>query len=163
MTEKKSEITLLRDKQWSVIDGEPCLVIDFRPFLHSVKGGKVISHGSQGLGYVPYASVTIECKKLPERATGFICHKMDFVHLWLAFKERTIGQDEEVIIYWSRKHYKYKFLRLLWWVFAPRLWVMVCPKGAFELFDSSFRPELQGEARWKAEGPIVDWKPEIMR
>ena len=45
----------------------------------------------------------------------------------------------------------------------PRLWVMICPKGAFELMaDQKSRPELQGEARFLAERPIAEWKPEVM-
>ncbi|MBU0534045.1 MAG: hypothetical protein KJ887_04535 [Candidatus Omnitrophica bacterium] len=47
--------------------------------------------------------------------------------------------------------------------FLPRLWVMVCPKGAFELMvDQNYKPELSGEARWKAQKPIIEWKPEVM-
>jgi hypothetical protein len=51
----------------------------------------------------------------------------------------------------------------LYSAFMPRLWVMVCPKGAFELMvDSNYRPELTGEARWSAMKPIIQWKPEVM-
>jgi len=40
---------------------------------------------------------------------------------------------------------------------------MICPKGAFELMaDQKSRPELQGEARFLAERPIAEWKPEVM-
>ena len=152
-----SEITLLKDSDWSVIDSEPCRVIEFTPWGF-VKNGKVTALS----GTTPYASITIECKKVPKEITGFITHKMDFLHLWAAFKERTIKQSEEVIIFWSKKHYKVKLLRLFsgpW----PKLWVMVCQKGAYEIMtDPNYTPELQGEARFDAERPIVEWKPEIM-
>lgn len=152
-----SDITLLRDSDWRIIDGELCRVINFVP-LGLIKDGKVLALNKT----TPYASITLECKKLPKKITGFICHKMDFTHLWLVFKERGIKQDEEVLIFWSKRHYKnivYKILS----VFMPRLWIMICQKGAFELMTNpNSRPELQGEARYLAEKPIVEWKPEVM-
>jgi len=40
---------------------------------------------------------------------------------------------------------------------------MVCHKGAFELITNpDLRPDLTGEARAKAELPIIDWKPKVM-
>lgn len=151
-----SDKDLLNDSQWSEIDGEFCRVIDFAP-MASIKGGKILAIDKTK----PYASVVLECKKLPAETKGLITHKVDFMHLWLAFKERGIKQDEEVLIFWSKKHYKkvYKVFS----AFLPRLWVMICPKGAFELqTEPSYRPELKGEARWKAVMPIIDWKPEVM-
>jgi hypothetical protein len=155
-----SDIILLKDRDWSVIDSELCRVIDFTPWV-LVKDGKI---GKLNITS-PYASVHLECKKmLGKKITGFITHKVDFIHLWLAFKERTVKQDEEVLITWSRKHYKLnlKLLKFLTVPFWPKLWVMICPKGAFELEDRNYRPELAGEARWNAVKPIAQWKPEIM-
>jgi hypothetical protein len=152
----QSEVTLLKDREWSVIDGELCRVINFVP-LGLIKNGKVLALNKT----TPYASVHLECKKLPTKITGFICHKIDFMHLWMAFKERTIKQDEEVIIIWSKRHYKkiYKIFS----AFLPRLWVMICPKEAFKFeVNPSYKPELAGEARWNATKPIIDWKPEVM-
>ncbi|MGB8953235.1 MAG: hypothetical protein WCC06_11300 [Candidatus Aminicenantales bacterium] len=151
----KSEVILLKDNQWSVIDGELCRVINFTP-LGSIKDGKVKALNKT----IPYASVTLECKRLSKEITGFICHRMDFIHLWSAFKERGVKNDEEVIIIWSKKHYKklYKIFS----AFFPRLWVMICPKGAYELENPDYRPELKGEARWNATKPIAQWKPEVM-
>jgi hypothetical protein len=125
-SKEQSEVTLLKDSQWGVIDGELCRVINFVP-LGSIKDGKVLPLNKK----TPYGSITLECKKLPGKITGFITHKIDFKHLWLAFKERGIKQDEEVLILWSKKQYKkiYKIFS----AFLPRLWVMICPKGAFEL------------------------------
>ena len=43
----------------------------------------------------------------------------------------------------------------------PKLTVMICSKGAYEIMtDSNYKPELTGEARFNAERPIVEWKPE---
>jgi hypothetical protein len=84
------------------------------------------------------------------------------MHLWSAFKERGVKQDEEVLIFWSKKHYKKVYKTFS--AFLPRLWVMVCPRGAFELeTNPDYRPELKGEARWNATKPIIDWKPEVMK
>ena len=86
---------------------------------------------------------------------------MDFMHLWLAFKERGVKRDEEVLIFWRKKHYKklYKIFS----AFLSRLWIMICPKGAFELLvDPSYKPELTVEAKWNVMKPIIDWKPEVM-
>jgi peroxiredoxin len=48
------------------------------------------------------------------------------------------------------------------WI-LPNLWVMVCKRGAYELLTNpDSQPELQGEARFMAEKPIIEWKPELM-
>jgi len=154
-TEEHPEITFLKDSEWSLIDGEICRVLDFIPTA-VIKGGKVSSLSIT----VPYAAVHFECMKLPQIATGYITHKIDFTHLWKAFKERTIQQDEEVLFFWSKKHYK--SYAKLFSAFLPRMWVMVCHQGAYQLHAPSFKPELDGEARWKATAPIEDWKPKVM-
>lgn len=144
------EIALLNDREWSMIDGEPCRVIDFDDTIS--KPDKLM----------PYASITIECKKVKKVIKGFITHKIDFMHLRKAFRERTIKENEEVIIFWTKRNYKLKLMRFLPGFF-PKLWVMICPKGAFELMvDQNYMPELKGEARWNATKPIVEWKPEVM-
>ena len=155
MNSNFADIVLLKDSQWSVIDGEPCRVIDFAP-MALIKEGKILADKK-----TPYASIVLECKKSPTKITGFITHKVDFMHLWLAFKERGVKQDEEVLIFWSKMHYKklYKIFSAFW----PRLWVMICKRGAFELITNpDSRPELYGEAWWNARKPIIDWKPEVM-
>lgn len=157
MINKQSEVSLLKDSQWIVIDSEPCRVIEFTPTA-SVKNGKVLAPNKTE----PYASVVLECKKIPNIVKGFICHEMDFQHLWAAFKERGIQQNEEVIIFYSKKQLK-SFAKIFS-AFMPRLWVMICQKGAFELMTNpNSRPELQGEARFLAEKPIAEWKPGVMR
>jgi hypothetical protein len=106
----------------------------------------------------------LECRKLLGcKITGFITNKLDFLHLWKAFKERGIKSNEEVIVGWSVKHYNswlYKILAFM----MPKLWVMIYHKGAFELItDPNSKPELTGQARANAEVPIVDWKPGMMK
>lgn len=155
-----SGITLISDSEWSVIDGVACQVVDFVP-LASVRNGKVCAISKT----TPYASVIVKCRKFPESVvTGYVTHKMDFMHLWAAFKDRTLKQDEEVVLFWSKQNYKWyaKFVS----AFMPRLWVMVCPKGAYELMelmaDKNYRPDLLGFARLNATLPIIEWKPDVM-
>ena len=86
---------------------------------------------------------------------------MDFMHLWKAFKDRGVRESEEVLIFWSKEHYNK--LHKIFAAFLPRLWVMICSKGAYELMsDPGYKPELHGEVRYKATRPIVEWKPGIM-
>lgn len=154
--EESSEITLLRDREWSFIDGEACRVINFNPFC-SFKDGKI-----SPIGILPYASVTIESRKVNKIIKGFVTHKIDFIHLWTAFIERTIKENEEVIICWTKKHYKLKILRFFP-TFLPKLIVMICQKGAFEFINyPNHKPEIQGEARYEMQKSIVQWKPEVM-
>lgn len=152
------KLTFIKDSDWSTIDGEFCRIIGFVPFGSSVKDGKVQDIGKS----TPYASVTLECKKFSNKITGHVTHKMDFAHLWAAFKERGIKENEEVVIFWSKKHLK-TFAKIFS-LTMPKLWVMICPKGAFELMtDPNFKPELSGEARWNAQKPIAEWKPEVTK
>jgi len=158
----ESKIVLIKDSEWSVIDGEACRVTSFDTLGSLVDtGGKVHAMGKT----TPYAGVTIECKKLGKNITGYITHKEDFKHLWVAFKDRTVKDNEEVIICWTKEHYKVRSWvgKRLYSGFMPRLWVMVCLKGAYELIvDPNYKPELSGKARWDAMKPIIQWKPEVM-
>lgn len=154
----EDKITLLKDEEWRLIDGEICRAMDFAPMGSSVKDGKVIAKDMT----TPYASIKIECKKIPEKITGFITNKIDFINLWNAFKERGVREKEEVLIFWSVNHYKNKIFRVISRI-MPKLWVMICPKNTFKrLTDDNYQPELQGEARAKATLPIIDWKPDVM-
>lgn len=149
--------TLLKDNDWSVIEGEVCRVVDFVP-MGAVKDGNVKALDTS----TPYASVTLECRKFSYKITGFITHKVDFIYLWTAFKERGVKEDEEVLISWYKKGLK-TFAKILA-PFMPKLVVMICKKEAYELINNpNFRPELSGEARFNAEKPIVEWKPEVMQ
>jgi hypothetical protein len=159
MRHNETEIVLLKDKDWNVIDGEPCRVIDFSPLGAQIDvDGKVKSIDK----VTPYASITMECEKLGKNIRGYITHEIDFKHLWAAFRERMVKEDEEVIIIWTRKNYKtgVKYVS----AFMPKLWVMICAKGAFDLIiNDEYKPELTGLARFDATKPIIDWKPEVMK
>lgn len=159
MQHSESEIVLLKDKEWSVIDGEACRVTDFNPLGSLVDAdGKVRSPDN----FTPYAAITMECRKLGENIKGFINHKIDFKHLWAAFRERKVKENEEVIIFWTKRNYKVGVK--LFSAAMPKLLVMVCPKGALELMtDNNYKPELTGLARWNAKKPIIQWKPEVMK
>jgi hypothetical protein len=96
-----TDIVLRKDKEWSVIDAELCRVNLFTP-LARVEDGRVIAPSKTD----PYALIRIECKALPEETIGAIGHRLDFQHLWAAFNERGIRDDEEVLIYWTKEHLK---------------------------------------------------------
>jgi hypothetical protein len=139
-----------------VIDGEACRIKDFTPWAR-VEHGRVIALSKT----VPYGSIVIESDPLPRDATGFITNRTDFLYLWSAFNERGVPEDEEVIVFWTRRHLK-TYARLMS-PFMPRLWVMICPREAFELMsDARFRPELSGTARWEAQRPLAEWKPDVL-
>ena len=160
MAHDKSEIVLWKDREWSQIDGELCRVTDFGSLGSFVDADGKAHAGSKTM---PYGAITLECKRLGTDVTGFICHKIDFQHLWAAFRERKIGKDEEVIIVWTRKQYKWKVTRLFA-ITMPKLQVMICPKGAYELMTNpKGNPELPSTEWFAATRPLVQWKPPVMR
>lgn len=157
LDDNETEPVLGRDIPWNTIDGELCRVVRFTPF-GKVENNKVVAVS----GAAPYAFLTVECKKLKQNCSLWVTHKMDFKHLWEAFEKRGIKEKEEVLIFWSNRHYKYRFFKIFS-AFLPKMWVMICPKNTYEIkTNSDFQPELTGEARFKATLPIVEWKPEIM-
>lgn len=147
----------MTDNDWNIVADKFCRVKVFTP-MATIQEGKILALDKT----IPYASVTLECKKLPHPVQGIISHSLDFRNLWAAFYERSLEKDEEVLIIWTKKQYKgyaKKFSRAM-----PRLWVMVCPKESFKLqTDKNFRPELGGRARWNAARPRADWKPDVMK
>jgi hypothetical protein len=151
------EDVLLKTRDWQAVEEEPCRVLEFTP-LATVANGEVqaLDRG------VPYASVNLQCPKLPAGTVGYISHKMDFYHLWAVFRDRGVRQDEEVLIFWSKRQLK-GFAKLFSPI-MPRLCVMVCPAGAYEVMtDDNSRPELTGEARFLAMRPIIELKPPVWK
>lgn len=169
-------VTLLTDKDWQTIEEEFCLVSEFAA-MAKMEGRKVRAASAS----TPYATVRLQCPKFAGEATGFITQKVDFAMLWSAFSERSevvgahtevraediqisprgLGPGEEVCLIWTRRRYR-KGLGLLRGG-LPRLIVMVCPKGAYQLATKrEVRPELSGVARFRAEAPLVTWTPEAM-
>jgi len=150
------EVVLLTDRDWSRIEGRACRVLHFTRFA-DVENGRVRSPSKT----MPYGLIQLECDGLPEGTLGTISHRLDFLHLWKAFEERGVGDDEEVIVFWVKSDLK-RYARLVSRV-MPRLVVWICRKPAFELLtDLDFRPELTGQARFEAERPLAEWKPEVM-
>ena len=91
MQNNKHGIVLLKDREWSAIDGEPCRVTDFATLGSFVDiNGKISSFNKM----TPYACITFDSKKLGSNVRGYITHKVDFQHLWAAFKERQLNVFE---------------------------------------------------------------------
>ena len=94
---------------------------------------------------------------------GFVKHKLDHQHLTEAFRRKENEPDTEVLIIWTKKSLKRS--AKLFAPFMPRMWVMLCPTNAYELWadpDPTLRPELDAEERVRAQMPIADWKPDVM-
>lgn len=78
--------------------------------------------------------LSVECKKIPKplEVNGFYTHKNDFENLWAVFNEYGLDDTtQEVILFWLKTHYK------KWWakplsLMAPKMLIMVCPKGTYE-------------------------------
>ncbi len=157
MFSKKAQITLLSDKQWSIIDGELCRVVSFTPLVGYVENGEVRGVDTR----TPYASITIECKKIPHRIKGFITHKLDFKNLWHALKERELGNEEEAIIVWSKSSYRLSLLNYLpgFW---PKVKITICPKGFWDrLSKEAWDSDLMEFTLSEVE--VAHWKPEIIK
>ncbi|MBN1366967.1 MAG: hypothetical protein JW967_03480 [Dehalococcoidales bacterium] len=95
------EIALIKDKEWSIIDGQACRVSHFTPFA-SIEDRKIQNKGLT----MPYACISLECIKLKHEVNGYITHTTDFINLWEAFKVRGIEAGEEVIVTWTKRNYK---------------------------------------------------------
>lgn len=150
-------MNLRKDSEWGKIDSEPCRVRDFVP-LALVNNGVVSAPNSTD----PYAYVILECKKIQGNIKGYVTHKIDFLHLWRAFEAKGTSENEEVIIFWSKK--QLKTIPRLFSVFMPKLWVIVCRKGAFEIMsDPKWKPELTIELRKNAVWPIYEWRPRVLK
>ena len=143
------ELVLLTDKEWSVVDGEACRVVKFEPYSRIIEG-KIY-----GPEEIPYASVILECKKVHGTIRGYVTHKIDFTHLWMVFQERTVKEDEEVIICWTVHNYKHPWLMHPSAMY-PKLLVAVHYKG----FLANCTPKNRTNEEMLT--PIVLLKPEVM-
>jgi len=111
---------------------------DFLPLAGSiVKNGVVMSPNVN----TPYASIALKNKRTVKKITGFITHKIDFTNLWEVFKERGINEEkEEVLIYWSTKHYGNVIVRIISFLMLvflgatplPKMFVMIFHKGIYD-------------------------------
>lgn len=129
-----------RDIPWKDVKEKICRVINFTA-LAKVEDGKVIALNRA----TPYAFLTVECEGLPGEATIWVTHRIDFLHLWLAFVRCNEAKGEQVLV-----------IPLLRNVFLPMLRVWLCPKGAF---NKMVHPELQKprEAGFREIAPIAEW------
>lgn len=84
---------LLTDSEWGSVDGDACRVFQFSPFGWPEEG-RICTPKR-----VPYAAIHFECTRVSGTIKGYIIHKLDFPHLWQAFIERGVRDDEEVIAY----------------------------------------------------------------
>ena len=151
----KNELPILGvDIPWKTIDKEILRMVEFRP--HSkVEGNEVKS-----IPNFPYAMLDVESPKLQQKATLYVTHKLDFMNVHNAFDKKKDG--EEILVVWTNNNYK-SFLHKLVSATMPKLIVWLCKKGAYELMtDKDHKPELSGEARYLAEKPLTEWKPEVM-
>jgi len=144
-----------KDVPFEKIDKEICRVIKFTSHA-KVVNNKVIADSATD----PYAFLTVYIEKIQGRVDLPIFHKDDFKNVYEAFEERK--EDQEVLVIWSNNNYKniaFKISRS----FLPKLVVWLCRKDAYQLMtDNSYKPKLTGEARFLAEKPIREWKPEVM-
>ena len=144
-----------KDIPLDTIDKEVCRVIKFSPRAKLVDNKVIADHPTD-----PYAFLTIETKKLSEKVELPIFHKDDFKNVFEAFNE--MKDDQEVLIVWSNKFYKNAIFKLSSSI-LPKLVVWLCQKEAYELITNrDYKRDLDGEARFLAEKPIKEWKPEVM-
>jgi hypothetical protein len=142
-----------RDLSWSSIDGELCLVVAFEPF-GEVVGEKVKAPPVP----MPYANLTIVCSKLDSAVTWPVSHRVDFVHLWQAFRVRPLDVDEEIMVVWSSSD-RTGSIERVFASFLPRINVMVYPKGSYANFNGpTWNERVRGETWALAMEPLASWR-----
>jgi len=92
--------------------------------LAQVENGKVISPDVT----MPYALVEIESPILPKDGSLPVLHRIDFYNLWRIFKERTVRDDEEVLVIYS----PVKWLPRIFAPIQPQLIFLIYPRGSLE-------------------------------
>lgn len=146
-----------RDISFSDIDQE-VLMITYFGQLSKIVDGKVVAHSKR----LPYGYLKVKGTAFKGPAMLAITHKDDFIHVWQALEERGVRDHEEALVVWTNTNYRNKVFKLLSGS-MPKLVVWICSEGAHRLMhDNGYRPELSGEARYKAQEPLVEFKPEVM-
>jgi len=134
-----------KDIPFEKIDGHLLRLIDFIPQEKSF--------------FNPYAFASVECTAFRGIATLPVFQRTGFKNLSDAWKLRK--GEEEILIFWSVRHYSSRVFKLFSAI-LPKLWIRVCPKDSYKIeSDNSFKPNLQGEARFLATKVIKQWKPEV--
>lgn len=140
---------------WGDINGQVCHVLDFLPY------GRIEQDKALSLfPMFPYASLLVELEKPHRQATLNIFHKIDFVNLSQAYKQK--NDEDEMLIIWTTKRYKNVIYKLMSAI-MPKLIVWLCKKDSYRLMtDNEYKPELNGEARYIAKKPLLELKPDTM-
>ena len=153
-------MVLNRDDDWSIVDGRVCRVIRFNP-LAKIERRKIVCMNRTA----PYAFIELECAErsvcLPPNTAGSVVHKLDFIHLWNAFVDRGIDDDETLAVVWSKNYSKTH--AKIFSAFMPRLTVLIFKNYGYNLLlDPSFEPSFRGEERFRAERPVAQWTPKAL-
>ena len=116
------------DVPWDAVRNAFCRVKSFTS-VAKVESGKV----KDAIPGLHYGSLNIELprtKELPSEAVMPVTHKLDFRNLWEVFKERGLGQDEEVLVVYSPAGQS-KLGRILSGG-LPKLIIRIYPRGSLE-------------------------------
>ena len=147
--------TVKKDSEWKKLEKKIGRVIKFDPSALE-KDGQIIEE----ISHYPYAYVTLEYKGESETIRGAITHRVDFLNLVAAFRDK--NSDEEILLIWDKSDMK--FWARPFFVSMPGIIFWKCHKGAYDIMhDDNYKPELQGEARFLAERPIQEWKPGALK
>lgn len=150
---------LIKDRDWAFLDGLMCEVTKFTP-LAKISSGQIAAVNRS----MPYAFIDINCREnginLAPDTCGAISHKLDFKHLWAAFNDRGVAQNEKVFVVWSKRNLRPA--TRIFSSFMPRLAVLIFKDDGYELLsNNNYRPELNGWERMEASLPIAKWEPDV--
>ncbi len=140
-----------KDIPWKLIEKEACRIKHFTP-LAKVEVDKVLAF-SRGM---PYALLRVESPKLPQEAVMPVVHRLDFKNLWEIFKQRGVGKEEEVLVFYVP--FFGKGLKRFLSTGLPKLHLYIYPSGHLEeMYDSEFQPSdvrtwFQPTAVWRPKG-----------
>jgi hypothetical protein len=159
MSNEQSIINFRSDQQWSAIDGELCRATNFLPLMGSrVEKDEVISPDKT----MPYAQITVECAKMSEKAVGFATHKMDFAHLWEAFRECGLDEEKhEVLFFWTRNFYRNKIIKFMS-LSMPKMIIMICAKDTYEGSEFKLSKDEDLMVYVYSLMPLKFWVPEMI-
>jgi hypothetical protein len=156
-TEQDSaSLVIGEDIPWESIENQFCRVSHFTP-LATVQSGKVKNVPTVPL---PYGLLQVDLPKvtsfdLPERAILPISHKLDFLNLWRAIRDRGVSAEEEVLVVYYPK--RTSGLGRLLAGGLPKLIIQIYPKGTLEKIEALIRSHLRsGET---IPDPIAEWDP----
>jgi hypothetical protein len=151
--ESNSGLVIGEGITWESIEKEACRVKHFTP-LAKMEGNKVIAVSKS----MPYALLKVESPKLPQEATMPVVHRLDFKNLWEIFKQRGLGEEEELLVFYVP--FFEKGLKKLFSKGMPKLHFYIYPKGRLEqIYDPTFEKSLDGEAWRQWIKPIAKWVP----